>query len=204
MPLIEVYADVACPFTHAGLRRYVAARRERGLTEPTLRIRAWPLELVNGKPLEGPTLAPKIAALRAGVSPDLFRGFDPDRFPRTSLPALAAESAAYRVAPAVGEAFGLAVRDALFEQGLDISDPEVLRRLSAAHGVPDATETDEEQVRADHEEGRRRGVTGSPHFFTPDGESFFCPSLDIEHEGDRYEVSFDDEGFARFMGAAFA
>src|SRR5206468_3084962 len=49
--VIEVFADVRCPFTHVGLTRFVARRHELGRREPRLRVRAWPLELVNGEPL---------------------------------------------------------------------------------------------------------------------------------------------------------
>ena len=110
MDLVEVYADVACPFAHAGLARFVAYRGERGRTEPRLRVRAWPLELVNGSPFDGSALAPKVEALRAGVAPDRFGGFDPAGFPRSSLPAMASEAAAHRASPEVGERFSLAVR----------------------------------------------------------------------------------------------
>ena len=37
-------------------------------------------------------------------------------------------------------------------------------------------------MRADWDEGRARGVIGSPHFFTGDGESRFCPVLDISRD----------------------
>src|SRR3954464_13451066 len=47
---IEVFADVACPFTHVGLCRLVARRRESN-SDAVLWVRAWPLELVNGEPL---------------------------------------------------------------------------------------------------------------------------------------------------------
>ena len=52
MPVIEVFADVACPFTHIGLRRLVEQRAALGRDDVTLLVRAWPLELVNGKPLD--------------------------------------------------------------------------------------------------------------------------------------------------------
>jgi hypothetical protein len=67
---LEMFADIACPFTHVGLRRFAALREARGTTAPRLRVRAWPLELVNGRPFDGPTVAPKVAALRAGPSTD--------------------------------------------------------------------------------------------------------------------------------------
>ena len=52
MKTVEVFADVLCPFTHVGLHTLSDRRGERGLDEPRLRIRAWPLELINGRPLD--------------------------------------------------------------------------------------------------------------------------------------------------------
>lgn len=202
MQILEVFADVACPFAHAGLARFQAFRQEHGRSGPVLRVRAWPLELVNAKALDGPSLTPKIAALRADVAADLFTGFDERNFPATSLPAMTSEAAAYRVGAATGERLSLALRHALFEEGLDVSDPDVLRRLREAHDVPTPTAADEAAVRADYDEGKRRGVDGSPHFFTPDGD-FFCPSLDIDHDADGYDVTFDAAGFGHFVTTVF-
>jgi hypothetical protein len=53
----------------------------------------------------------------------------------------------------IGERFSLAVRNALFEEGLDVSDPGVLHELCLAHGVPDATEADRSTVARDFSEG---------------------------------------------------
>jgi len=203
MEQIEVFADVGCPFAHAGLRLLATYRRERELSTPRLRVRAWPLELVNDALHSGRHLAPEVAALRDDAAPDLFAGFDAERFPTTTLPALAATAAAYRTGPELGEAFSLAVRDALWEHGIDVSDPQVLRHLGKGLGVPVATEADEATVRADLADGRRRDVIGSPHFFTPDGD-FFCPSLDISHEGGGMHVAFDRDGFEQFIHAVFA
>ncbi|MFZ4518319.1 MAG: disulfide bond formation protein DsbA, partial [Microthrixaceae bacterium] len=72
MPTIEVFADVSCPFAHVGLRRVVQERDRRGRTDVVLRVRAWPLEVVNGEALDGPHVAEKVDALRAQVAPDLF------------------------------------------------------------------------------------------------------------------------------------
>lgn len=203
MRVIEVFADVACPFTHAGLRRFVAHRQQQGVEEPRLRVRAWPLELVNGEPLRGPALAPKIAALKAEVADDLFVAFDAGGFPRSSQVALAAEVAAREVSDDVGERFSLVLRTALFEEGVDVGDPEQVFALCDRHGVPRPTEAHRRQVRSDYDEGWRRGVKGSPHFFLPDGDDFFCPSMDIEHDGDEYEVTFDRDGFDRFVSTVF-
>lgn len=136
MQQIEVFADVGCPFTHAGLRAVVAIRDERGTTEPHLRVRAWPLEIVNGEPTSGSFLAPEIAALQEGPAPELFTGFDATTFPATTRPAMASTAAAYRAGPDIGEAFALAVRDALWEHGRDIADPAVLAELRAELACP--------------------------------------------------------------------
>jgi len=200
--VVEVFADVACPFTHVGLHRIQAYRDQHGKSEPILRVRAWPLVLVNGTALDGPSLRPKVDALRAEVAPDLFVGFDEHRFPTTTFPAMAAEAAAYRQSLEVGERFSLAVRDALFEDGLDVSDEEVLARVRRSHGVPEPSDDDRYAVWQDFARGRRRGVSGSPHFFTATGD-FFCPALDIAHGEDGYHVSFDSDGFDTFAAAVF-
>lgn len=202
MSVVEVFADVACPFTHVGLERFVAYRREQGRTEPLLAVRAWPLELVNGQAHSGRSLTPKVEALCASVAPDLFAGFDEDGFPTTTLPAMTAVSAAYRQGLEVGEQFSLGVRRALFEEGLDVSDENVLRDLRQAYGVPPTCQANRTAVLDDLAAGKGRGVIGSPHFFTADG-NFFCPSLDIEHGDDGYQVTFDPIGFQRFLAAAF-
>ena len=87
MTSVEVFADILCPFTHVGLHTLIDRRTERGLIEPWLRIRAWPLELINGKPLDAHHVAAEITALRASVRPDLFSGFSVDTFPSTSMAA---------------------------------------------------------------------------------------------------------------------
>ena len=94
---VEVFADVTCPFAHVGLRRFVARREEFGLLGPILRVRAWPLELVNGNPLEPSLVAQHAEELREQVAPDLFRGFDPDLVPASSMPALELVAAAYEL-----------------------------------------------------------------------------------------------------------
>jgi predicted DsbA family dithiol-disulfide isomerase len=198
---IEVFADVLCPFTHVGMRRF-AARRETESRPVVLWVRAWPLEIVNGEPLDPDFVGHEVDALQASVAPDLFIGFDSSAFPGTAQPALALAAAGYRRDKSTGEAVSLVLRDLLFERGADISDPGVLAEVEARFGVT-AEADDVESVAVDHREGEARGVMGSPHFFTPDG-SFFCPSLEIgrDHEGE-LEISFDQAGFTRFVDACF-
>jgi predicted DsbA family dithiol-disulfide isomerase len=202
MQTLEVFADVACPFAHAELARFHSFRAAHGLVEPVLRVRAWPLELVNGRAFAGPSLVPEIDALRSEVAAGQFEGFDPDGFPATSLPAMAAETAAYRAGTEVGERFSLAIRSALFDHGEDVSNPDVLGRLRDQHGVETPTGADAVTLHADFTDGRQRGVRGSPHFFTRDGV-FYCPSMRIAHDGSAYDVSLDAAGFERFTTAVF-
>ena len=77
---VEVFADIRCPFTHVGLRRLTEWRARTG-AEFALRVRAWPLELVNAEPLAATLIAEEAEALRRQIAPDLFAGFDLDNFP---------------------------------------------------------------------------------------------------------------------------
>ena len=203
MSRIEVFADIVCPFTHVGLRRLIEARDVRG-PSPLVRVRAWPLEWVNGAPLAPDLAAREVDALRSSVAPDLFAGFDAATFPRTSVPAFGLAAAAYLLDDATGEAVSLAVRTALFEEGRDVSDPDVLRAIGAPFGVvPLDARTAEAATRSDWERGRARGVLGSPHFFVGE-HSWFCPSLEIRHGRDGFEVTPAPDAMREFYAAALA
>ncbi len=177
-PVIEVFADIWCPFAHVGLRAVEDQRERAGRHDVIIRVRAWPLELVNGAPLDPAATRAHADELRQQVAPDLFRQLDVDRFPRSTLGALALANRAYRADPRLGEQVSFALRDALFERGQDISDPAVLEELAGRLGVPAPDDSDRDAVTADWHEGARRGVQGSPHFFCGDAD-VFCPSLDI-------------------------
>jgi predicted DsbA family dithiol-disulfide isomerase len=202
--VIEVFADIWCPFTHVGLRTVVRRRSELGRADVAVRVRSWPLELVNGAPLDVDATAAHVEDLREQVAPSLFAGFDPSRFPRTTLPALALASAAYRKDDGTGEAVSLALRDALFEEGRDISRPEVLASVARSHGLDDGEAADVSEVLTDWHQGESRGVKGSPHFFCGDLESF-CPSLIItrDEEG-RLHLDRNLEALDAFLEKCFA
>lgn len=194
--VIEVFADIWCPFAHVGLHRLLDRRSQMG-THFSLLVRAWPLELVNDAPLDPMATAQNVAVLRAQVAPDLFARFDPERFPETTLPALAIAAAAYDKGPAAGERASMLIRDALFEHGLDISRPRVRNALSAMVGIARSA-TVIEHVLDDWNDGRRRGVIGSPHFFV-DGQGFFCPSLHIAPPDGTLNVQRDSKAFEAFV-----
>ena len=177
-PVIEVFADIWCPFAHVGLRALEEQRARAGRSDVAIWVRAWPLELVNGVPLDPAVTKAHAEDLRDQVAPDLFSHLAVDRFPTSTLEALALAYRAYRIDLAVGERVSFALRDALFEEGRDISDPVVLEYLARDLGVAMPDESDRAAVLADWHEGRRRGVLGSPHFFCG-GTDVFCPTLDI-------------------------
>ena len=199
---IEVFADVACPFTHVGLRRITERRRQLG-SRASVRVRAWPLELVNGEPLAADLVGEEVEELRRQAAPDLFVGFDPRHFPESSLPALALAAAAYRTSDQLGERVSLALRHALFEDGRDVAKPDVLADIARTHSVSAVTGADGATVLDDWHEGERRGVRGSPHFFV-DREGFFCPFLDISRVGDDLRIRSDPIGFDQFVARALA
>jgi predicted DsbA family dithiol-disulfide isomerase len=199
VPVIEVFADISCPFAYVGLHRLVERRDAAGRPEPRLLVRAWPLELVNGAPQDPQQVARQVAALRAQVAPELFRGFDSDAFPGTLLPALGLAARAYRRDAVTGERVSLALRAALFEQGLDVADPKVLAQVAQEHELdPVGSPADELAVLADWQEGQQRGVIGSPHFFLADG-NFFCPSMTIERADGQLVITADPAAFDRFI-----
>jgi predicted DsbA family dithiol-disulfide isomerase len=173
------------------------------MTEPLLRVRAWPLELVNGHPFDPHAVADHVGELRRQIAPELFAHFTPDAVPTTSMPAFGLVAAAYSVGDALGEAVSLAVRSALFEAGRDITDPAVLGEIAAAHGIDVPVSDATSQVMADYEEGRRRGVEGSPEFYLGD-RGYFCPGLRIERRGDEMLIEPDVTRFDAFLAACFA
>lgn len=204
LTVIEVFADIVCPFTHVGLRRFVERREEMSRRDVVLSVKAWPLELVNGEPLAADFVAEEIAELRSVAAPDLFAGFRESTFPRSSLPALALVSAASAVSLELGERVSLQLRDLVFEDGQDVNDPDLLRQIAADGGFGFAdSAADRDRVLAEHAEGVRRQVTGSPHFFTPRGD-FFCPSLDVSRDAAGHlHVRADPTAFGAFMDACF-
>lgn len=196
---VEVYADVWCPFAHVGLRRFVERRAGRG-DDVRLLVRAWPLEWVNGRPMDPGFVGDEVDQIRAAVAPDLFTGFDPHRFPTSTVPALELTARAYAESIETGEAVALELRDRLFERGEDVGQPSVLDAVAAGHGL--SRTGGDDLVRRDWNDGQGRGVIGSPHFFTPGG-SFFCPALDVRSVDGHLRISADPDGFDAFVASCF-
>lgn len=199
---IEVFADIGCPFAYVGIRRLLAARDAAGSSR-RVRIRAWPLEWINGAPSDPRHIAGEVEDLRAQVTPDLFAGFDPATYPRTSIPAFGLAAAGYDVDGSTGERVSIAIREALFERGAHVDDDAVLQEIAVAHGIvlPDGSEA-AVLTRRDWELGKQRGVKGSPHFFAARSD-WFCPTLVIEHADEHFHIH-DAAGMEAFFAAALS
>ena len=78
----------------------------------------------------------------------------------------------------------------------------MLAGIAGAHDLEPPDAVDEAVIVDDLEEGRRRGVQGSPHFFV-DNVGFFCPALDIARVGDRLRITSDPVAFEAFLARAF-
>lgn len=200
MAIVEVYADVVCPFAYVGLTRLLQRRDELGRDDVVLRMRAWPLEIVNGRVADPDRIAEQVHEIVTQVAPELFRGFDPASFPSSSIPALALTDAAYRVSDATGEQVAMELRRLLFEERTDVADHHVLQQVARSFGVPDLG--DPAAVLADHRHGQALGVLGSPHFVVG-SESMFCPVLDISRHDGELRVAINPAGFDRLVSVCF-
>ena len=201
MATVEVFADIVCPFAYVGLTQLIERRHQLGRDDVRFRIRAWPLELVNGEPVDANLIGDEIEAIRPQVAPNLFAGFDPDRFPASTLPALALTACAYDIDDAIGEAVAMELRRLVFEHGRDVSDATVLAEVAQRNGVPNLGDLG--VVQDEWIVGRARGVVGSPHFFV-DGESVFCPVLDIRHVDGALLVKIDKQAYETFVTRCFS
>jgi predicted DsbA family dithiol-disulfide isomerase len=188
--VIEVFADIWCPFTHVGLHMIEDLRQRSGRTDIAIHVRAWPLELVNQRPMDPISTRANATELRAQVAPELFNAYlapstppegAPDWFPSSTLESLALAARAYRRDLSTGEAVSFAVRRALFEEARDISSLNVLAEIAAAHDLDLPDDEDRAAVRADWEQGQSREVIGSPHFFKGQ-DSKFCVALQISKD----------------------
>jgi 2-hydroxychromene-2-carboxylate isomerase len=181
IPVIEVFADIWCPFTHVGLKLVAGELGDRGRQDVTIRVRSWPLEWVNGRPMDPHATLDHVNELRDQTSTELFVGFDASSFPHSTVPVLALVARAYTADLKLGQAVSFEVRDWLFERGLDVSEPDAVAAIASSFGLGPPEPDDYATVVSEWKEGRRRQVAGSPHFFCA-GANVFCPSLQISKD----------------------
>jgi predicted DsbA family dithiol-disulfide isomerase len=196
--VVEVFADINCPFTQVGLKR---VSRELAESAPEIRIhvRAWPLEWVNGEVLDVAGVQIKAKRLTEQLNVNDFAGFDPTQWPTTTIPALNLAAAAYDRDMAAGLEVSLDIRAALFERGQNVGDPEVLAALASKHDLAAPPTEPVQSVLDDYAEGKLLPVKGSPHFWAKGGE-VFCPSLDLGHDEEgQLTALFATNGLSEFI-----
>lgn len=200
---IEVFADIWCPFTHVGLRMVDSYRKKMGREDVAIIVKSWPLEWVNGSPMDPDKTKANCTALRQQVASDAFANVDFGAFPKSTLDALALVSQAYDVSAKLGEKASLAIRDALFERGEDIADSAVLQSIGQTIGLNFQPDSEHRAVKREWEEGKARGVKGSPHFFHGE-ENVFCPSLQISRtEENGLSIHTDTLRLQQFLESCF-
>jgi predicted DsbA family dithiol-disulfide isomerase len=186
---LTVWADIACPWATVVLHRLVRERDRRGL-DLMIDLRAYPLELVNGRPTPRAEIDGDIAAL-AAMEPDLGMApwsADPDTYPVTSLPALEAVRAATSQGAEMGLALDSRLRRAFFAEHRCISIlPIITDCAEECEGLDVGRLLDEMRtgpvlgdVLGHLDQATHLGVVGSPHVALADGSGWFAPSLETD------------------------
>ena len=194
MGVIVVWSDLACPWATAAVFNLHRARTRMGLDgEVYLDHRAFPLELVNGRPTPRRILDAEIPVV-GRLAPDFgwqtWPG-DPAAYPGTVLLALEAVQAAKEQSVWAADQLDLGLRRAFFAEGRPISMRAVI--LEVAAGCPEVDAAALEQA-LDDGRGRRtvigdwrafgeNGVQGSPHLFLPDGTDVANPGVTMHWQG---------------------
>ena len=189
--IVEVFADVSCPFAHVGLRRFV---EQRAL-------------VLTGRPRpSSPRVAARARQWLSARSPNrprhMSRSFATKSHPISS-PASTLDRSPNRhsrrwdwrpphIGSAIASGNGSAWRYAMLSS--KPAATSATRRYSERSrpnresSVPTSDAVD--AVIADWEEGKRRGVRGSPEFFVK-GRGYFCPTLDITRVGGQLHIVRD-------------
>jgi predicted DsbA family dithiol-disulfide isomerase len=180
--VLTVFSDLYCPWAYVFSIRLRRARA--GLDRPPVAWRCWPLELVNERGTPWDTITQEVPVL-AQLEPDHFAPPRRETWPSTLLPAMEALKVAGELGgPEAADRFDEAARRAFFRDRRDLSIRPTLAEIAAEAGLDRAGFLDafdggghRRSVVADWQEGRRRGVQGSPHAFLPDGTGVFNPGI---------------------------
>jgi predicted DsbA family dithiol-disulfide isomerase len=180
--VLTVFSDLHCPWAYVFSIRLRRARA--GADQPPVAWRCWPLELVNRRGTPWETLSQEIPVLTQ-LEPDHFAPPRRETWPSTLLPAMEALQVAGELGGAqAADRFDELARRAFFLERRDLSIRPTLLDLAAEAGLDREAFQDafdggghRRSVVADWQEGRRRGVEGSPHAFLPDGSGVFNPGI---------------------------
>jgi predicted DsbA family dithiol-disulfide isomerase len=196
---LVVYSDIGCPWAHAAVHRLHEARARLGLADAVrFDHRAFPLELVNGRPTPKLTLDSEIP-VAGGLEPDagwqLWLG-PLHEYPVSTLPALEAVQAAKDQGPAASERLDRGLRRAFFAESRCITMGHVILEVAAEEhldvdALGAALETGSARA-AVHQQCRAADgeqVKGSPHVFAP-GCHQHNPGVQMHWEGEHDGAGF--------------
>jgi predicted DsbA family dithiol-disulfide isomerase len=196
MPTITVWGDLICPWATLAVVRLHAARARLGLVdEVVLDLRAFPLELFNGRTTPRLIVDAEIAAVGA-LAPEfgwqIWQG-DMETYPGTVLLGLEAVQAAKEQSTRASEQLDLALRHAFFADSRNVGARhdilDVATQCDAVDADALADALDDGRARRavidQWHEADRRDVKGSPHVFAPDGTNFHNPGIDMHWEGEK-------------------
>ena len=180
--MLTVFSDLHCPWAYVFSIRLRRARTAVG--QPPVAWRCWPLELVNERGTPWEIVSSEIPVLTQ-LEPDHFARPRRETWPSTLLPAMEALKVAGDLGgPEAADRFDEAARRAFFLDRRDLSLRPTLLDLAAETGLDRPAFQSSfdggghrRSVVADWEEGKRRGVEGSPHAFLPDGGAVFNPGI---------------------------
>ena len=193
---IVVWSDLTCPWAHVAVARLHRARAESGLVDDVrLDHRAFPLELLNGRPTPKLILdaeIPVAGALEPGAGWQMWQR-PPWQYPGTVLLALEAVQAAKEQSLRAAEALDRDLRVAFFGQSRPISMRDVVldvaeRCAEVDEGVLAKALVDGSARRAlmdQADEAAGPGVKGSPHLFLPDGTDVHNPGVELHWTGEK-------------------
>ena len=181
VPVVQVYADYVCPFCYLG---YASFDRFRAAREEPVEADWHPFDLRAGKRDEDGSIDHSVDD---GKDEDYYEearknvrrladryGVEMAQEIRKDVDSYDAQRVAWRARddhPEVFEAFHRSVFDALWEDGRDIGDREVLEDLAAEAGLPDgyvgdvlADESSEAALEDAFRAAQQRGVSGVPTY----------------------------------------
>ena len=212
---IVVYSDIACPWAHIAVHRLVRAIRDRGVdNELTVDHRAFPLEVVNGRPTPKQLLDSEVRVC-SGLEPEAGWSFEPDpwTYPVSTLPALEAVQAAKSQGPDVSVGLDRALRRSMFAEWRCLAVHAVVYEIAATvdgldvAALRDAVRSGDarSEVWNQLDAAVEADVPGSPTFVLPDGTRSHNPGIEFHHDDGSIVVELDDqEAIGALVDAALA
>jgi predicted DsbA family dithiol-disulfide isomerase len=171
------WSEYYCPWTYVAVVRLRAVMPElQG--RATLRIRPYPLELIDGYAAPRNVLQAEWWLAAIQEPPAAFAHHSGDDWPTTTMPAFEAAWCAARQGDDVFADFDLRVRRAFFAEGRNIGRPDILREIAEEAGLDlerferdfssgEARPAVIEEARLGREEYR---VRGTPTLMRSDGK----------------------------------